>query len=129
MGGKNLENLEKPLTNGKFFGKMAGNFEKMNPKKYLSEAIHELRNVKWPTKKHAVRISVITGIFVIVSTIVVAAVDFALEKVMFSATKISAPATPKFDVKNVSAKTQKISVSGDKNAAPAENSKNVSPEK
>ncbi len=68
----------------------------MNPKKYIEEATHELRQVKWPTKNHAVKISIITGIFVIVSTVLVALVDFSVSKILFlgKGTSTESVATP-----------------------------------
>ena len=54
----------------------------VNGKKYLQEATHELRQVQWPTKKHAIRISIITGIFVLSSALLLMLIDFALNKGM-----------------------------------------------
>jgi preprotein translocase SecE subunit len=47
-------------------------------KRYFSEAVHELRQVKWPTKNQAVRISVITIIFVFTSAAVFKVFDLLL---------------------------------------------------
>ncbi len=51
-------------------------------KKYFSEAIHELRQVQWPTKNHAIRISTISAIFVVSSALIIAVVDFVLNKIL-----------------------------------------------
>jgi preprotein translocase SecE subunit len=48
---------------------------------YFQEAIHELRQVKWPTQQHAVRISIITVIFVITSMFIVGVFDLTLSKI------------------------------------------------
>ena len=51
-------------------------------KKYLEEAIHELRQVQWPTKNYAIRISTIAGIFVFASAAAIAFIDFVLNKIL-----------------------------------------------
>ncbi|QQS59390.1 preprotein translocase subunit SecE [Candidatus Peregrinibacteria bacterium] len=53
-------------------------------KKYLQEAIHELRQVQWPTKNHAMRISIVAAIFVGSSAIIIGLVDLVLSKVILS---------------------------------------------
>jgi len=51
-------------------------------KKYIEEAIHELRQVQWPTKNYAIRISTIAGIFVFSSAVAIALIDFVLSKIL-----------------------------------------------
>lgn len=52
-------------------------------KKYISEAIGELRRVQTPTKNHAIRISIITAIFIVSSAIIITVVDLTLSKLLF----------------------------------------------
>lgn len=54
----------------------------MNPKKYFSEALTELRSVQWPTKNHAIRISIITAIFVLLSTLFLFAIDLVFDQMI-----------------------------------------------
>lgn len=57
----------------------------MNPiTKYIHEALHELRQVQWPTKNHAIRISIIAAIFVGSSALLIALVDLLLSKIILS---------------------------------------------
>ena len=42
---------------------------------YLKNSIQEFNNVTWPTKKQAIRISTIVFIFMIISAIILGAVD------------------------------------------------------
>ena len=44
-------------------------------KQYFQGAVQELNNVTWPTRKQAIRISVIVFIFMVVSAIVLGIVD------------------------------------------------------
>ena len=96
----------------------------MNPKKYLSEAVHELHQVKWPTKNHAVKISIITGIFVVASTVIIAAVDLGISQLLFlgktSTTEVTDPAV---NVGDISATTSdgipiQISTEGSASTSP-----------
>jgi preprotein translocase SecE subunit len=48
----------------------------------MTEAMHELRNVQWPTKNHAMRISTITAIFVTASAILLGVVDYLLGQLL-----------------------------------------------
>ena len=47
-------------------------------KQYLKDSIQEFNSVTWPTKNQAIRISMIVFIFMIVSAIVLGAVDMFL---------------------------------------------------
>ncbi len=47
---------------------------------YFQESIEELRKVRWPTRKQAVRLSVITLIFVSVCAIAFGALDVLLSE-------------------------------------------------
>lgn len=47
----------------------------MSVKSYFKNAVQEFNNVTWPTKKQAVRISVIVFVFMIISAIILGAVD------------------------------------------------------
>ena len=51
-------------------------------KKYFEEAIHELRQVQWPTRNHAIRISIISAIFVASSIVAIAIVDYFLNQLL-----------------------------------------------
>ena len=51
--------------------------------KYLREAVGELRRVQTPTKNHAIRISIITALFIVVSAFLVTIVDVGLSKLLF----------------------------------------------
>lgn len=42
---------------------------------YIQGSIQELHNVTWPTKKQAVRISVITIVFMLVAALLFGAID------------------------------------------------------
>ena len=48
---------------------------------YFRGAIHELRLVKWPTQQHAVRISIITVIFVVSAMLLLMVIDAILSQV------------------------------------------------
>ncbi len=52
-------------------------------KNYFQEAIHELRQVQWPTKNQTIRISVITIIFVFASAILIGLLDLLLGDLFF----------------------------------------------
>lgn len=65
----------------------------MNPIKYVKEAVMELKKVQWPTKNHAVRISIITAVFVLVSAFLIAFTDILVDKIMYSMHKIETPTT------------------------------------
>lgn len=45
---------------------------------YITEALEELRHVRWPTQKQAVRLSVIVLGFCAAATLVFGLVDYAL---------------------------------------------------
>ncbi len=47
-------------------------------KQYIKNSIQEFNNVTWPTKNQAIRISTIVFIFMIISAIVLGAVDYLL---------------------------------------------------
>ena len=47
-------------------------------KQYFKESILDFNSVTWPTRKQAIRISVIVFIFMIVGAIVLGLVDFLL---------------------------------------------------
>lgn len=44
-------------------------------KQYFRGAVHELNSVTWPTRKQAIRISIIVFVFMVVSAIVLGIVD------------------------------------------------------
>jgi len=48
---------------------------------YFKEAVHELRLVKWPTQQHAVKVSIITVIFVVFSMLFLGTTDFILSEI------------------------------------------------
>lgn len=50
--------------------------------KYFEECLHELRQVRWPTQKQAVKISIITSIFVVASSLFIGLLDSFLIKVL-----------------------------------------------
>jgi len=52
-------------------------------KRYFIGALEELKKVQWPSKNHAVRISIITIIFVFSSAAFLALADLLLSKVLF----------------------------------------------
>ena len=49
---------------------------------YIRESIEELHKVRWPTRRQAVRLSAITVVFVIASSLFFGAVDVALSQAM-----------------------------------------------
>lgn len=49
---------------------------------YFRESLEELRKVRWPTRRQAVRLSVITAIFVVTTSIFFGLVDVALSQAM-----------------------------------------------
>lgn len=51
---------------------------------YFRGAIHELRNVTWPTQKQAIRLSVITIGFVLATAILFGLFDALLNELFFS---------------------------------------------
>jgi len=51
---------------------------------YFRGAIHELRNVTWPTQKQAIRLSVITIGFVLVGALFFGLFDALLNQLFFS---------------------------------------------
>ena len=44
-------------------------------KQYFQDSIKDFNNVTWPTRKQAIRISVIVFVFMIISAIILGAVD------------------------------------------------------
>lgn len=54
-------------------------------KKYIDECVHELRQVTWPTKNQAIRISIITMIFVVASAVLIGLLDLILTKLILLA--------------------------------------------
>jgi len=50
--------------------------------KYFSECLHELRQVAWPTKNQAIKISTITIIFVFSSALIIGLLDSILTKLL-----------------------------------------------
>jgi preprotein translocase SecE subunit len=66
-----------------FYDRIPSFFVKMKiVKKYFKECLHELRQVKWPTKNEAIRISTITLIFVIVCAFGIGLLDSLLTKIL-----------------------------------------------
>lgn len=77
---------ENPCVYGLVFGKMRWNFcikRVKSIKKYMGEAMSELRRVQTPTKNHAIRVSIITAVFVVTSAVIITVVDISLSKLLF----------------------------------------------
>ena len=53
-----------------------------NSTEYFQGALAELRQVRWPTRNQAVRLSIITIIFTFASSFAYGVVDFGLGRVM-----------------------------------------------
>ena len=51
---------------------------------YFKGAVHELRNVTWPTQRQAIRLSVITIGFVLIGAVMFGFFDALLNKIFFS---------------------------------------------
>jgi preprotein translocase subunit SecE len=49
---------------------------------YIRESLEELRKVRWPTRRQAVRLSVITVVFVIASSLFFGLVDMLFSQAM-----------------------------------------------
>lgn len=51
---------------------------------YFKGAVHELKNVSWPTQKQSIRLSIITIGFVLAGAFIFGIVDILLSKLFFS---------------------------------------------
>ena len=49
---------------------------------FVQDAIVELRQVRWPTRQQAVRLSIIVIAFTLASTVVLGALDFGLSELL-----------------------------------------------
>lgn len=49
---------------------------------FVQDSIVELRQVRWPTRQQAVRLSVIVIAFTLASTVVFGAIDFGLSELL-----------------------------------------------
>jgi len=47
---------------------------------YLKDSTHELKLVTWPTQERLLQLTVITVVFVLISSLFLGAVDFGLNK-------------------------------------------------
>ncbi|MBI5414776.1 preprotein translocase subunit SecE [Candidatus Peregrinibacteria bacterium] len=57
-----------------------------SPLDYFKGAVHELKNVTWPTQKQAIRLSIITIVFVLSGAVVFGFLDGLLSTLFFSFT-------------------------------------------
>jgi len=51
-------------------------------RRYIAEAMEELRHVRWPTRQQAIRLSIIVIIFVFATSIAFGVVDFGLSQIV-----------------------------------------------
>lgn len=49
---------------------------------YLQNALVELRQVRWPTRQQAIRLSIIVIVFTLACTVLLGAVDFGLSRLL-----------------------------------------------
>lgn len=49
---------------------------------YLQDSVAELRQVRWPTRAQAIRLSIIVLAFTFVCTIILGAIDFGLSTLL-----------------------------------------------
>lgn len=47
---------------------------------YIKDSIEEVKKVTWPTSNQAIKISIITVIFTLISTLVITGLDFSFRK-------------------------------------------------
>lgn len=49
---------------------------------FVQDSIVELRQVRWPTRQQAIRLSIIVLVFTLASTVVLGAIDFGLSELL-----------------------------------------------
>ena len=73
-------------------------------KKFIKDSYSELQKVTWPTKDHAVAITILTVVFTAIATLVLTVVDGTFKEFYSSLLEISPKAEfqlPEFDASNL----------------------------
>lgn len=56
---------------------------------YLKDSLEEIKKVTWPTKNHAIKVTVITIVFTAISTLIITGLDFGFREAYDKATDYS----------------------------------------